>query len=294
MSTQEIQQKITDIENEMNQPEFWQDKIRAQETVAEYERLKDELAGVGKYDRGNAVVHILAGAGGDDAEDFAGMLFRMYMKFTENKKWMINILHEHRTDHGGFRNISFEVVGKNVYKDFQHESGVHRLVRISPFNSNAKRHTSFAMVEVMPVITERDLSHIDLPEKDLEVAFARSSGPGGQNVNKRDTAVRMTHTPTGINVHVESERTQEANRNKARLMIKSKLAQLLEQQEAATLSDLKISNTTSNEWGSQIRSYVLHPYQLVKDHRTNTEVRDISSVLEDGKLDDFIAAMQDA
>ncbi len=293
MSKQEIEQKIADIENQMNQPEFWQDKTRAQEIVAEYEQLKDDLTGIGKYDRGNALVNILAGAGGDDAEDFAGMLFRMYMKFIENKKWTINILHEHRTDHGGFRNISFEIVGKNVYKDMQHESGVHRLVRISPFNANAKRHTSFAMVEVMPVIQERDLSHIDLPEKDLEVAFARSSGPGGQNVNKRDTAVRMTHTPTGINVHVESERTQEANRNKARMMIKSKLAQLLEQQEAQTLSDLKISNTISNEWGNQIRSYVLHPYQMVKDHRTNTEIRDINSVLEDGKLDDFIAAMQD-
>ena len=294
MSKQEIEQKIANIEQQMNAPEFWQDKVRAQETVAEYERLKDELAGVGKYDRGNAVVHILAGAGGDDAEDFVGMLFRMYMKFIEHRNWAIHILHEHRTDHGGFRNISFEVIGKNVYKDFQYESGVQRLVRISPFNANAKRHTSFAMVEVMPVIAERDLSHIDLPEKDLEVSFARSSGPGGQNVNKRDTAVRMTHTPTGINVHVESERTQEANRNKARMMIKSKLAQLLEQQEAQQLSDLKISNTTSNEWGNQIRSYVLHPYQMVKDHRTNTEIRDIDSVLSDGKLDDFIAAMQDA
>ncbi len=293
MSKKEIEQKITDIENKMNQPEFWQDKTRAQETVAEYEQLKDDLAGVGKYDRGNAVVNILAGAGGDDAEDFTGMLFRMYMKFIENKNWTMNLLHEHRTDHGGFRNISFEVVGKNVYKDMQHESGVHRLVRISPFNSNGKRHTSFAMVEVMPVIQERDLSHIDLTEKDIEVAFARSSGPGGQNVNKRDTAVRMTHIPTGINVHVESERTQESNRNKARMMIKSKLAQLLEQQEAQKLSDLKISNTTSNEWGNQIRSYVLHPYQMVKDHRTNTEVRDTDSVLEDGKLDDFITAMQD-
>lgn len=294
MSKQEIEQKIADIEQQMNAPEFWQDKNRAQETVAEYERLKDELAGVGKYDRGNAVVNILAGAGGDDAEDFVGMLFRMYMKFIENKNWTMNILHEHQTDHGGFRNISFEVVGKNVYKDFQHESGVHRLVRISPFNANAKRHTSFAMVEVMPVIAERDLSHIDVPEKDLEVSFARSSGPGGQNVNKRDTAVRMIHTPTGINVHVESERTQEANRNKARMMIKSQLAQLLEQQEAKQLSDLKISNTTSNEWGNQIRSYVLHPYQMIKDHRTNTEIRDINSVLESGKLDDFVTAMQDA
>lgn len=293
MNKQDIDQKIQDIEQQMNLPEFWQDKVRAQETISEYERLKDELAGVGKYDRGNAVINILAGAGGDDAEDFAGMLYRMYMKFAEKKGWILNVLNKNSNDKNGFRNISLEMVGKSAYKDMQHESGVHRLVRLSPFNSNNKRHTSFAMVEVMPVMADKDVSHINLPEKDLEVAFARSSGPGGQNVNKRDTAVRMVHVPTGISVHVESERSQESNRDKARTMIKSRLAQLLEDQKIKELGDLRVSATTNNEWGSQIRSYVLHPYQLVKDHRTDIEVRDTDSILEDGKIDVFIKAMQD-
>lgn len=288
MDHNEIQEKIAKLEGEMSSPDFWSDKNKAQATIKEIQNLKDKLEGLSKYDKKSAMLNIFAGAGGDDAEDFVRILYEMYSQFFENNNFSQKVVAEHKTDRGGYRNISVEVSGKNVYGLLKKESGVHRLVRISPFNANAKRHTSFAMVEFIPII--EDPEDFVIPKDDLEVSFARSSGPGGQNVNKRDTAVRLTHVPTGTSVHVESERSQEANRDRAEKIIKGKLVALLLQKQKETLGELSISKNTENEWGSQIRSYVFHPYQMIKDHRTGVEIRDIEKVLKSGEIDEFITA----
>ncbi len=284
----QTENRIKEIEVAMNAPDFWSDKNGAQAMIKELQDLKDELEGFSKYDKKNAVLNIYAGAGGDDAEDFVRILYEMYSKFFATKNFTERIIHEHKTDRGGYRNISVEVHGKNAYGILKKESGVHRLVRISPFNANAKRHTSFAMVEFLPLLDNK--SDFEIPKEDLEVSFARSSGPGGQNVNKRDTAVRLTHLPTGLSVHTESERSQEANREKAESLLKGKLVKILEEQQKDKIEELSISKNTENEWGSQIRSYVFHPYQMVKDHRTDVEIRDLDRVLERGDLDEFIEA----
>lgn len=186
---------------------------------------------------------------------------------------------------GGFRSISFEVDGSGAYGALKHEAGVHRLVRMSPFNSAGKRQTSFSLVEVLPKL--EDLPETHIPDKDLDISVARSGGPGGQNVNKRDTAVRMTHIPTGMSVQVTSERSQLQNREKALEMLRGKLFQLREEAQIKESRGLSAGASTKIEWGSQIRSYVLHPYQLVKDHRTLHERRDVERVLE-GDIQSFI------
>lgn len=282
-----IQKQIEGIEASMMAPDFWADKHKAQATIRELQELKDKLEGVGKYDKGNAVMTLFAGAGGDDAEDFASMLLRMYMKFCESQGWGISFLHENKNDNGGYRNVTFIIEGKNVYGTLKSESGVHRLVRVSPFNANAKRHTSFAMVEVIPEFKKAD-SSIVIPESDIDVSFAKSGGPGGQNVNKRETAVRMVHIPSGISVHVTSERSQEQNREVALSMLKAKLFTRAEEERTAKEKGMYISKTTDIEWGNQIRSYVLHPYKMVKDHRSGVEVHDVESVLERGNIEPFL------
>ncbi len=288
MTTDEVKKEIAILEVQMADVNFWQDKSKAQETVRLYNELKDKLAGGGKYDRGDAVVTIFGGAGGTDAEDFALMLFNMYMKFISKRGWSFLVLHKNENDHGGFRNITFEVGGKNVYGDLKKESGVHRLVRISPFNAKKLRHTSFAMVEVIPKFEEP--GEIEIDEKDIKVEFARSSGPGGQNVNKRETAVRIVHTPTGLAVHCESERSQASNREKCLNILRGKIYHQLEEERIKKVEGMYISKTTSAEWGSQIRSYVLHPYKMIKDHRTNMEINNVESVLDEGNLEPFIEA----
>jgi len=284
MEKEQIQERIKEIEAAMQQPDFWSDKNDAQVLIKELHDLKTEAEGGNAYDRGGAIVSLVAGAGGDDAEDFARMLFEMYRKYFEKKGWNARILHENKNDHGGFRNMSIEVGGKNVYGALKNEYGVHRLVRISPFNASQKRHTSFVLVEVLPVIDK--VGAIELDEKDLDITMARSSGPGGQNVNKRETAVRIVHTPTGLSAHVDGERTQGANKEKALAILKAKLLRLLEAERKEKISDLSVASGKI-EWGSQIRSYVLHPYQLVKDHRTGVEVRDAVGVLE-GNIEPFL------
>lgn len=274
----------------MTRPDFWNDKERAQAIIKEIQKLKDELEGVGQYDKGDAVMTIFSGAGGDDAEDFSAMLLRMYFKYFENKGWGYSILHENQNTNGGYRNITVEVSGKSAYGTLKFESGVHRLVRISPFNANQKRHTSFSMVEVIPKFEKQNEKDIELDEKDLRVELSRSSGPGGQNVNKRETAVRIVHIPTNLSAQADGERSQAQNKEKALSILKGKIYKALEEKRISKEEGMYVSKTMEIEWGSQIRSYVLHPYKMIKDHRTNVETSDVEAVLEQGKLDEFIEA----
>lgn len=283
----EIKERIENIEKEMQKPYFWDDKARAQDMIKELNELKDKLSGLGKYDKGGALLTLFSGAGGDDAEDWTKILFDMYSKYIEKKGWSLRIIHKHETDRGGYKNITFEVLGSGSYGKLKREQGVHRLVRISPFSAKKLRHTSFALLEVVPVIVDK--GDLDIPDKDIRYEFARSSGAGGQNVNKRETAVRVVHIPTNLAVHCETERSQAQNKERALNMLRAKVYKLIEDEKDKEMALMKISKEVSPEWGSQIRSYVFHPYKLVKDHRTNVEDRNVDEIL-DGNLDKFIEA----
>jgi peptide chain release factor 2 len=294
-----IESQIENLEAQMARPDFWADKENAQSVIREIQKLKDELEGVGQYDKGEAVMTIFSGAGGDDSEDFSAMLLKMYSKYLDNKGLGYRILHENQNNHGGYRNITIEIThstrsarsGRSgPYGTLRNESGVHRLVRISPFNANQKRHTSFSMVEVIPKFEKTSASDIDLRDDDLKIEFSKSSGPGGQNVNKRETAVRIVHIPTNLSAQADGERTQEANKEKALAVLRGKIFKALEEKRVSKEQGMYISKTMEIEWGNQIRSYVLHPYKMVKDHRTNVETSDVDGVLEEGKLDEFIEA----
>lgn len=286
-SSEEIKKKIAEIETAMSSGEFWVDKDRSQTSLRVLEALQEELAGAGKYDTGGAVMTIFSGAGGDDAEDFSRLLLEMYLKFSDRQKWQYSIIHKNENNHGGYRNITLEMRGQSVYGRLKNESGVHRLVRLSPFNAKKLRHTSFSMVEVIPKFEKPD--EVKISPNDIKVEYSRSSAPGGQNVNKRETAVRLVHLPTNLSVHIESERSQAQNREKAQVLLEAKLYKLLEDERKAKEKGLYVSKTTQIEWGNQIRSYVLHPYKMVKDHRTNVEVRDVEKVL-DGDINEFLEA----
>lgn len=289
IDTEKLKEEIALLEAQMLDADFWNDKINAQSIIKKISELKDELQGAEKYDKGNAILSIISGAGGDDAEDFSSMLLRMYMKYIESKGWQVNLLHENKNDMGGYRNISIEVIGKNAYGTLKNESGVHRLVRVSPFNAKSLRHTSFSLVEVIPKL-EKDNNIIEINPEDIKIEFSKSSGPGGQNVNKRETAVRIVHIPTNIAVSVSTERSQERNRERAMEMLRGKLYKKRENDKIREKEGLSVLKNTEIEWGNQIRSYVLHPYKQIKDHRTEVEVHDVDSVLLDGDIDVFIEA----
>ncbi len=241
----------------------------------------------GKYDKGSALVNIYSGAGGVDAQDWASMLVTMYQKYADVRNFGSVLLNQSFGEQGGTKSATVEIIGQYAYGLLKGESGVHRLVRISSYSAKNLRHTSFALVEVLPEIED---SSISINPNDLRIDTFRSSGPGGQNVNKLETAVRVTHIPTNTVVAVQSERSQAQNKEKAMNLLKSRLALLLEEHKVKELSDLKADiENRSIEWGSQIRSYVLNPYKSVKDHRTGVESTQPDKVL-DGQLDEFIEA----
>lgn len=253
---------------------------------SDLENMKLETLLSGKYDKNNAIITLHAGAGGTEAQDWCEMLYRMYTHWAERRGYGVETLDFLDGEEAGLKSITFLVEGLNAYGYAKCEKGVHRLVRISPFDSAARRHTSFASCEVMPEID--DDIEVDINPEDLRIDTYRSSGAGGQHINKTESAIRITHIPTGVVVTCQNERSQHKNRETAMKMLKSKLIEIAEREQKEKIEDLKGVQMEIG-WGSQIRSYVFHPYTMVKDHRTNYEVGNINAVM-DGDIDGFINA----
>ncbi len=261
-------------------------KSGVKKLVDRIEKMKLETLLSGEYDKNNAILTLHSGAGGTESQDWVQMLYRMYTRWAERNGYTVSVLDILEGDEAGIKSVTFQVNGLNAYGYAKAEKGVHRLVRISPFDAAGRRHTSFASLEVMPEI-EDDTTVVINPD-DLKIDTYRSSGAGGQHINKTDSAIRITHIPTGIVVSCQTERSQHQNKDNAMKMLKSKLAEILEREKKEKIEDIK-GETKDIAWGSQIRSYVFHPYTLVKDHRTNYEVGNIGAVM-DGEIDEFINA----
>lgn len=280
---------VTDVQemSKLNDTSL-QQELNAQIQTAQhqFDALKADLKYNGPYDSHDAIVSIYAGAGGTDAQDWAQMLLRMYTRYFEKNGWNVTPIDESAGDEAGIKSVTLQVEGKFAYGKLKGEHGVHRLIRLSPFNSDNLRQTSFAKVEVMPKIDQPEDLEID--EKELRIDVYRSGGKGGQSVNTTDSAVRITHMPTGVTIAIQNERSQLQNRETAMTILRSRLAQLQLEQHKEALSELK-GPSQSAEWGNQIRSYVLHPYKQVKDLRSRYEASDPDNVL-DGNLDELVDA----
>ena len=288
-----LNSRADDIEVLMELAEEADDEGMAEEIANEFASLKADLETLrlqtlltGEYDGCNCILSLHAGAGGTEAQDWTQMLYRMYTRFAERMGFSVKLLDLLEGDEAGIKSVTFEVSGDYAYGYLKSERGVHRLVRISPFDANARRHTSFASLDVSPII--EDDGEIEIRPEDLRIDTYRASGAGGQHVNRTDSAVRITHIPTGIVVQCQNERSQVQNKEMCFIWLRARLAELKEQQRQEQMSDVK-GELKKIEWGSQIRSYVFQPYTMVKDHRTGYEMGDVSAVM-DGKLEGFVTS----